>query len=182
MTLARKLEPIPNQPVIDAQRFDLRPLAQSDAIHVARYANDRRIAEMTTSIPFPLSLEAAEEFVARTTAKERLEDVWVIDASRDRGAPLVGIISLRYLDRNQSEIGYWVAPAFWSQGFASQAVAALLGTNPHANKSVVASVFQDNAGSTRVLEANGFANLGEAEAFSLSRGAHVPTWTFLKTL
>ncbi len=177
-----KLEVISRQPVIASGRFSLRPLVTSDAAHVARFANDRRIALMTTSIPFPLSREAAEDYVARSTGPDRLEDVWAIDTWAAGGPPLVGVIALKYLDRNQSEVGYWIAPDYWNQGYASKALGALLAANPHGNRSVVASVFQDNAASARVLEANGFANLGEAEAFSLSRAAHVPTWTFLKTL
>jgi len=177
-----KLEKIERQFVIEGSRFCLRPLRVSDADLVARYANDRRIAEMTTSIPFPLSLEAAEEFVARGLSADRTDDVWAIDATKSGEAALIGVISLKYLDREQSEVGYWVAPEFWNRGFAGSAVRALLGGNPHANSSVVASVFQDNPASARVLTSNGFANLGEAEAFSLSRAAHVPTWTFLKTL
>ncbi|MFQ5438076.1 MAG: GNAT family N-acetyltransferase [Paracoccaceae bacterium] len=177
-----KLETIGRQPVIRAERLSLRPLSLDDADLVARFANDRRIAEMTTSIPFPLSREAAHEFVLRAATPDRTEDVWAIDASPFGGEALLGVISLRYLDRDQSEVGYWVAPQFWNQGFAQAALRALLKANPHANRSVVASVFQDNPASARVLSANGFAMLGEAEAFSLSRDAHVPTWTFLKTL
>jgi RimJ/RimL family protein N-acetyltransferase len=170
------------QPVISSPRFDLRPLVMSDAALVARYANDRRIAQMTTSIPFPLSREAADEFVNRACAHDRDEDIWAIDASKTGDSALMGIISLKYLDRDQSEVGYWVAPEFWNQGYASAALTCLLAANPHANRSVVACVFQDNPSSTHVLDSNGFACLGEAEAFSLSRGAHVPTWTYLKTL
>ena len=177
-----KLETIERQSRIPAGRFDLRPLLPSDAGHVAQYANDQRIALMTTSIPFPLSFEAAEEFVTRSTAKDRDEDVWAIDASLQGGTALVGVISLKYLDRDQSEVGYWVAPEFWNQGYASEALAALAHANPHGNRSMVACVCQDNPGSAKVLASNGFVNLGAAEAFSLSRAAHVPTWTFLKTI
>lgn len=177
-----KLETIARQSTIAAGRFDLRPLLPADAGHVARHANDLRVALMTTTIPFPLSFEAAEEFVARSTANDRVEDVWAIDASAHGGAALVGVISLKYLDRNQSEVGYWVAPEFWNQGYASEALAALVQADPHGNRSMVACVFQDNPGSAKVLASNGFVNLGAAEAFSLSRGAHVPTWTFLRTI
>ncbi|NOX42107.1 MAG: GNAT family N-acetyltransferase [Alphaproteobacteria bacterium] len=177
-----KLEQIHRQPVISSPRFDLRPLRATDAELVARYANDKRVAQMTTSIPFPLSQEAAAEFVARAGARDRDEDIWAIDASKTDGSELLGVISLKYLDRDQSEVGYWVAPEFWNQGYASAALACLLEANPHANRSVVACVFQDNLSSTHVLSGNGFACLGEAEAFSLSRAAHVPTWTYLKTL
>jgi RimJ/RimL family protein N-acetyltransferase len=177
-----KPEVITRQSTIQGDRISLRPFQARDARLVAQYANDKRVAQMTTMIPFPLSLEAAEEFVARAQSDDRLEDVWVIDGSPKGQAALLGVISLQYLDRDQSEIGYWVAPAFWNRGFASEAVKTLLAANPHANRSIVGCVFQDNAPSARVLSGNGFSLLGEAEAFSLSRGAHVPTWTYLKTL
>ena len=177
-----KPEVITRQSVIPAERISLRPFRTTDAQLVAQYANDQRIAQMTTSIPFPLSFEAAEEFVKSSLAPDRSEDVWVIDGAHTGMSALLGVISLKYLDRDQSEIGYWVAPAFWNRGYASEAVNAVLSANPHANRSVVASVFHDNPASARVLTATGFALLGEAEAFSLARGQHVPTWTYLKTL
>lgn len=177
-----KPETIKRQSVIIGARIVLRPFQTEDAVLVARHANDQRVAQMTTSIPFPLSLDAATEFVKRALDPERDEDVWVIDGSGNGAPALLGVISLKYLDRSQSEVGYWVAPEFWNNGYASEAVKTLTAFNPHANKSVVASVFQDNAASAKVLSGNGFSWLGEAEAFSLSRAAHVPTWTYLKTL
>ncbi len=177
-----KFESISRQPEIDGKRISLRPLCGDDAHLVARHANDQRIAQMTTSIPFPLSYEAAQEFVAKSRMPEREHDVWAIDGSPASAAAVLGVISLKYLDRDQSEVGYWVAPEYWNQGYAGEAVKTLLAANPHANRSVVASVFQDNAASARVLSGAGFAWLGEAEAFCLSRAGHVPTWTYLKTL
>lgn len=177
-----KHSPISRQGEIVGERISLRAFRDGDAALVARFANDRRVAQMTTSIPFPLSLEAAEDYVKRAFDDDRLEDTWVIDGTKSGAAALLGVITLKYLDREQSEVGYWVAPPFWNRGYASEAVNTLLAANPHGNKSVVASVFQDNPASARVMELTGFANLGEAEAFSLSRAAHVPTWTFLKTL
>ena len=86
------------------------------------------------------------------------------------------------MDREQSEIGYWVAPAFWTRGIASEAVEAIVAANPHASRTLFGSVFQDNPASARVLTNAGFAYLGDAEAFSVARGAKVPTWTYLRKL
>ena len=171
-----------SQPVITGHGLLLRPLSPADAPLVARHAGDRRVALMTTALPFPMTAEAAADYVARARAPDRIEDVWAIDGSPMGAARFLGVVSLKPIDRGQSEIGYWVAPAFWNRGHASRAVAALLQANPHDNSSVVACVFQDNPASARVLTANGFECLGEAEAFSLSRGCHVPTWTYLKRM
>ena len=105
-----------------------------------------------------------------------------MDATRTGGAELMGLISLWRLDRDQSEIGYWVAPAFWNVGVAQTAVQALVDANPQDCRTIFGSVFQDNPASARVLTRCGFAYLGDAESFSVARDATVPTWTYLKTL
>jgi RimJ/RimL family protein N-acetyltransferase len=95
---------------------------------------------------------------------------------------VLGVISLKQMDRDQSEIGYWVAPAFWNTGYASEAVEALMAANPLGNKAIFAQVFQDNPGSARVLTNCGFSYLGDAESFSVARNARVQTWTYLRKM
>jgi len=180
-----KLDTIPTQPVIAAERFVLRPLRRSDAGLLAMYTSDRRVAEATRSIPHPLPPGATEAFVARATNDKRVEDVWVMDGSAHGLAEVLGVIGLTRmdvgkLDRAQSEIGYWVAPAFWNTGFASEAVKALVAANPHSAATLFAAVFQDNPVSARVLTNCGFEYLGDAEAFSVARNAAVPTWTYIR--
>jgi RimJ/RimL family protein N-acetyltransferase len=160
----------------------LRPMRASDVGLMTLYASDRRVAEMTTTIPHPLPPGAAEAFVAQAMRTDTDEAVWAMDATDFGGSELLGLISLTYMDRGQSEIGYWVAPAMWNTGFASEAVGALVSANPLQNTTIFGSVFQDNPGSARVLTNAGFEYLGDAEAFSVARGAKVPTWTYLKRL
>ena len=177
-----KLDQIINQPVIETDRFDLRPLRRSDTGLITLYGSDERVARMTTSIPHPLPPGSPEAFVARAMADDRTEDVWAIDGSKSGGAQVMGVISLQRLDRDQSEIGYWVAPAYWNSGTASDALAALVEANPWGNKTIFASVFRDNPASARVLTNAGFDYIGDAESFSVARGANVPTWTYLRKL
>ncbi|MDO9525138.1 MAG: GNAT family protein [Gemmobacter sp.] len=184
MKIAAMLGP---QPVIVTDRFVLRPLRKSDAGLIAMYTGDKRVAYTTSSIPHPLPPGATEAFIARTTAADRHEDVWAIDGSPQGSGEVLGVIGLKRMDagqadRGQSEIGYWVAPAFWNTGIASEAVRALLAANPQGARTVFASVFQDNPGSARVLTNCGFEYLGDAETFSVSRNARVPTWTYLRKL
>ncbi len=177
-----KQETIIQQMVIETPRFVLRPLRTSDVGLLELYASDARVAEMTTSIPHPLPPGAAEALIARSRKETRKEHVWAMDASDLGGGELQGLISLDQMDRNQSEIGYWVAPAMWNTGLASEAVKALVNANPLLNDTMFASVFQDNPGSARVLTNAKFDYLGDAEAFSVARNAKVPTWTYLRKL
>lgn len=170
------------QPVIETARFVLRPLRSSDAGLLAFYAGDARVAEMTRTIPHPLPPGAVEAFIARAAAPDRREDVWAMDGSRAGLSELLGVVGLERMDRNQSEIGYWVAPAFWHAGIASEAVEAMVAANPQGAATLFASVFQDNPISARVLTNSGFEYIGDAEAHSVARGRTVPTWTYLRRM
>lgn len=172
----------PAQPVIPADRLLLRPLGAEDAALLALYAADRRVAEATRSIPHPLPRGTAQAFIAAALAPDRDEDVWAIDGTPQGSASLLGVVSLKALDRGQSQIGYWVAPAFWHGGIASAAVRAVLAANPHGAKTIFAEVFQDNPVSARLLTHAGFDYIGDAEAVSVARGASVPTWTYLRKM
>ncbi len=177
-----EMKKIVTQPVIATDRFVLRPLRKSDMGLIEMHVSDERVARMTTSIPHPVPPGATEAFVTRAMSNDRDEDVWAMDNEKSPGTEVMGLISLKRMDRNQSEVGYWVAPHFWNTGLASEAVQALVQANPMGNDTMFASVFQDNPASARVLTHCGFEYLGDAESFSVARDATVPTWTYSRKL
>ena len=181
-----RLDQIVTLPVIETERFTLRPLRKSDAGLLELYAGDERVARNTRSIPHPLPPGATEAFIARAQADDREEDIWALDGTAFGLGELLGLVALERMEggngRGQSEIGYWVAPAFWNTGLASEAVRAIIDANPQEVSTLFASVFQDNPGSARVLTNAGFEYLGDAEAFSVARNTTVPTWTYLRKL
>lgn len=174
------LDKIVNQVSVEAERFDLRPVRRSDEGLISLYTGDERVARATRSIPHPVPPGATEAFVARAQAEDRVEDVWVLDGTKSNLGEVLGVIGLKRMDRNQSEIGYWIAPSLWNSGFASEAVRAIIAANPQGCETLFASVFQDNPRSARVLTNAGFEYIGDAEAFSVARAATVPTWTYLR--
>ena len=177
-----KLDAIVNQPVVETERLILRALRRSDAGNLELFGSDERVARMTRNIPHPLPPGAVDTFINNALSDDRDEDIWVMDGSPTGLGEFLGLIGLEQMDRNQSEVGYWVVPAFWNSGLASEAVRGLIVANPHDDKTMFASVFQDNPASARVLTNVGFEYLGDAEAFSVARDAPVPTWTYLKRL
>lgn len=176
------LEKVAATAEIVTDRFTLRAARWSDTGLFALYAGDRRVAEATQGIPHPLPPGAAEAFVARAMSAGTDEDIWVMDGSRSGLAEVLGVISLKKMDRAQSEVAFWVAPAFWNLGIASEAVQALVAANPQTARTLFAEAFQDNPQSARVLTNAGFQYLGDAESFSVARNACVPTWTYVKRL
>jgi RimJ/RimL family protein N-acetyltransferase len=177
-----KIEAIVNQPVVETERMILRAIRRSDAGNLELFGSDERVARMTRTIPHPLPPGAVETLIARSLDESRGEDIWVMDGSASGLGEFLGLVALERMDRNQSELGYWVVPAFWNSGLASEAVRGVIDTNPHNDKTMFASVFQDNPASARVLTNAGFQYLGDAETFSVARGSTVPTWTYLKRL
>jgi len=169
-------------PTLTSDRLTLRPLGLHDRALLALYIRDRRVAEGTRSIPHPAPEGTALAFIERATCTARDRDVWALDGSPMGSAALVGVISLKPLDRGQSQIGYWVAPAFWNTGLASEAVRTIIAANPHQNRTLFAEVFKDNPVSARILTNAGFEYIGDAEAFSVARNAAVPTWTYLRRM
>lgn len=176
------LDTVELQPVFATERFTLRPLRVSDAGLIQHYAGDLRVAGMTSRIPHPMPPGAVEAYVARAMKADEDEFIWAIDGTCDDGPEVKGVISLKRMDRAQSEVGFWTAPPFWNTGLASAALQLLVDSNPFGDTAMFATVFQDNPASARVLSHCGFEYLGDAESFSVARDATVPTWTYSRKL
>ena len=171
-----------DQPILTTPRLVLRPAQPADEALLELYAGDRRVAEGTRTIPHPMPPGVIAQFIDRANAPERDEDIWVLDGSVSGAPSVLGVLSLKPLDRQQSQIGFWVAPAFWNAGFASEAIRAMITSNPHRDRTLFAEVFQDNSASAHVLTNHGFDYLGDAEAYCVARRATVPTWTYIRRM
>jgi RimJ/RimL family protein N-acetyltransferase len=173
---------ITGQMVIPAERFSLRPIRVSDVGLITMFASDKRVAEMTDHIPHPYPPGAAESFIERVLAADTEEQVWAIDGGSEGLGELLGVMSLKHIIEDQSEVGYWIAPQMWNTGLASEALTALVGANPMDDTSMVASIFQDNPASARVVTYAGFQLIGESEVFSVARNGMVNTWDYVLRL
>ena len=173
---------VTTQAMIEADRFQLRPVRYSDLGMLEMHAGDERVARMTRSIPHPLPPGATEAFIARAQDPARSEDVWIMDGSKSGLGEVLGAIGLERMDRDQCEIGYWVVPGLWGSGIATEAVGALIEANPLNCRTIFAAVFHDNPASSKLLTNLGFEYVGDAEYHSAARGALMPTITFSKRL
>src|SRR4051794_25696413 len=175
-------------PVLETKRLVLRAPRLEDAKAVAMLANDRRIAENTRRIPHPYGRADAEDFIASVNAGQA-ETAYLITLAD--GTP-VGACGLAMTDGPAPELGYWLGVPFWGQGFATEAVRAVIDYTftDLGHDAIQAGARVTNPQSRRVLEKCGFqwtgvglcriralASSAPIDRFRLERGI----WSALKS-
>jgi len=160
---------------IRTQRLSLRPLEPADAASIRALAGDFDVARMTGMIPHPYSEPDALAWIDR--AGQGDEGV-VFAVARD-GA-LIGCSGYMPMDAEHAEVGYWIGKPFWGEGFATEAVRAVVAHafDAHGFAYVKAGHFVDNARSQRVLGKLGFSPDGEEMRDCAARGEPVQCLTY----
>lgn len=140
-------------PVLETKRLTLRAPTLRDAKAVAVLANDRRIAENTARIPHPYKLADAENFIAGANKADG-ETVFLIT----RNGTIMGACGVAVADPNAPELGYWLGVPHWDQGFATEALHAVIdfAFSEFEHSALHAGARVTNPASRRVLEKCGF--------------------------
>jgi RimJ/RimL family protein N-acetyltransferase len=140
-------------PVLETKRLTLRAPTLKDAKAVAVLANDRRIAENTARIPHPYKTADAESFIAGANKADG-ETVFLIV----RNGTIMGACGVAVADPNAPELGYWLGVPHWGQGFATEALHAVIdfAFNEFEHSALHAGARVTNPASRRVLEKCGF--------------------------
>lgn len=139
---------------IGTSRLLLRPPHMSDLDDLVAKANNWNVLEPTASLPFPYLEQHGRGFIERVVHHPDKRSYVIAGNQDDR---LIGVIGLYFHEDRPTELGYWLGEAHWGQGFAPEAVNALL--HSAAALGIVpirARVLAANAGSIRVLEKSGF--------------------------
>jgi ribosomal-protein-alanine N-acetyltransferase len=152
-------------------RLVLRPWRHGDEGDLVREADDPRVsAYLRDLFPSPYRREDADHWIAHIAAEEQPHALAITLADRPIGG--IGIDALPDVFAVGGEIGYWVGVAHWGQGYASEAVGAMVA---HAFATlgllrVQANVYAPNVASARVLEKNGFELEGTLRRAVRKRG------------
>lgn len=159
---------------IRTERLLLRPPVLADAAHITELVNDPLIYEKVARIPPGQSVEQTGRWILGTERGNELgtDHVFLIVES---GAVIGTIGAHRAAADMPFEIGYWVAPAAWGRGVATEAATALiawLDDRGLAGK-LVSGYFADNPASGRVLEKLGFSPVRTGPVYCDGRGRKV---------
>jgi RimJ/RimL family protein N-acetyltransferase len=147
-------------------RLMLRPLTEDDVAALARFGTDPRVAPMMGTIPVPWPEPDIRRWIARS--RFRGEIGFRLGIARRDG----GLIGAAGLGGAPASLAYFLDPAEWGQGYATEAMRGFLSACfarfPGLDV-IAADHFADNPGSARVLDKLGFDRTGTGTGRSLAR-------------
>lgn len=165
-------------PTLESARLVLRAPCLADAPAIAVLADNRKVAEMTASIPHPYRLADAEAWIA--TIPEKAPGGLVFALFEKKGGAFVGACGYALRDEAIPEIGYWIGEPFWGRGYATEAVRTMIDHAFTATDldALAATCRVTNTASRRVLEKCGFQWSGAGLCRVRALGASVPSDRF----
>lgn len=171
---------------LKTERLRLRPFVEEDAHRIALLMNNWNVVHWMAVVPWPYTLNDANEFLERQAARDEAGFSLAID----NGDGIIGNIAVHTpkpefsaAEEGTLEIGYWLGEPYWGQGYATEAVEAAL---THAfdglgAKRLVAGVATENPASAKVLEKLGFGTIGTGDFFCRPQDKRVAATLFALT-
>ena len=156
---------------IDCSSFTIRSWQDSDASHLADYANDKDIwLNLRDRFPFPytsLDAQAWIEFVTRLQPETNF--ALAVNGQAVGG---IGLILGDDIGRCSAEIGYWLGRAYWGKGIVSEALQQVTAYSlVHFDLCRLFAVpFVHNQASIRVLEKAGYECEGIMRKSAIKNG------------
>jgi RimJ/RimL family protein N-acetyltransferase len=155
---------------IETERLVILPLSYSDAPRLSDLLGDFAVNQMTYSIPCPFPIRKAQRWIAGRRYRGRSGFAAGV---RLKGGPLIGFVGL---GGSPANLAYALGRAYWGQGFATEAVSALL---DHAVprfglREVEASAYVGNGASHRILRKLGFVETGRQSDANAARLVAAP--------
>jgi len=142
-----------------SERLFLRPAWPEDAAAIHAAIADEAVVRNLARVPWPYT-EADARWFASQPQDERLPRC-LITLPGAAGSEVIGAVSLFEKDGSVN-LGYWIAPRHWGQGYATEAARAMLTlARGIGHRRIVAGHFLDNPASGRVLRRLGFRQTAE---------------------
>jgi RimJ/RimL family protein N-acetyltransferase len=104
----------------------LRTFAPADAPRVAELCGDWDVAQMTSLIPHPYSLEIAESFINACREVYDSGPAYTYAIARADDGLLVGAIGITSSPEAGDSLGYWIGKPHWGNGYATAAARAMM--------------------------------------------------------
>ena len=167
--------------------LSLVPISKDHAEALANYLNDQDIFNNTLKIPFPYTIQNANEWIDTVLDLQNIQGITTNWAIYNNGNGLIGGIGLHQQhgpESHKDEIGYWLAKPFWNKGIMTQVLTIFCDyCFEHRELSrIEAGVFSHNKASMRVLEKAGFEKEGYLKKCFIKNGRYIDSVLYAKVL
>lgn len=138
--------------------FKLRSWQMEDAYSIAKYANNKKIADnLRNAYPFPYAMEDALVFISGFREEDPSYICRAIEINGE-AAGSIGVFQKDDVYEKSAEIGYWLAEPYWGRGIMTEAIRrmAALAFEKMDIVRIFAEPYAYNTGSRRALEKAGF--------------------------
>lgn len=154
---------------LKTERLLLRPLREADAERLAHLANNWNVARMLARMPYPYTLDMAENWIGKQDEMRKKDEEFVY--AIENGEGFVGTCGLQAHADGTHEIGYWIGEPYWNRGYASEAAGATLreAARRYGAETLISGHFRENHPSGRVLTKLGFRYTGEESRWCVAR-------------
>ena len=148
---------------ITTERLTLSPYRQEDRARLAEMLQDPEITA-TFMVPDYPEEEQYYALADKLTAFSQTGDTTHLEYGIFLDGQLIGFVNDCGYDDDEIELGYVIDPAFKGQGYATEAVKAVIGElRGMGFRKVLAGYFEGNHASRRVMEKCGLRPTGETE-------------------
>ena len=141
------------------KRLTLRPGWPEDAAALASAIGHESVVTRLSHAPWPYGEDDARHFLASSRAHG---DLPLLITALDEGQPrVVGCVGIHPAD-DAHELGYWLTPAAWGRGYATEAGRQMveIARSALGLKRLASGYHVDNPASGRVLAKLGFTPTG----------------------
>jgi RimJ/RimL family protein N-acetyltransferase len=160
--------------VIETHRLRMRALRGDDLTELVALINNWQIARWVSSVPHPYTEAHGREWIAwvqqdHATGRPRRFAIALRETDRLIGG--VGLDGSTGDDSEEPALGYWVGQPHWGNGYAREAVAAVIdyGLRTLGMPTIRAYTDPSNLASQKVLLRCGLEQVGEIELIRPTR-------------
>lgn len=151
------------------QRLTIRAFEPGDRRAIYRACRERRVSRGIPMMPFPYHLRDADAFIHRAHRTVLERRAFPLAVTELRCGRLVGAVEVGEVDwtNGHAELGYWIEPGSWGQGFATEAGRRMIefAFTELGLHRLHAGVLPFNTPSARVLRRLGFRREGVLRDF-----------------
>lgn len=151
-------------PKLETEHLQLDQIKSKDIPDIVSYAGNKNITDNTRTMPHPYFEEDAIRWINIVNEGYKNEDQYAFAIRQKTDLRFIGGIGLTInLTNNRAELGYWLAEPFWSKGFITEAVKAILqfGFDELNLNKIEAVYLSTNEASGKVMIKNGMIKEGE---------------------